>query len=412
MSELIPDRIEVHPPVPLILEPPLLVEPPLYTSYTKDFQGGLAASGAFNASLLLSGCGLLALILASGLLMRHASRLVGMFAHRWNLAEHSNDSKRPFSLLLPVVLCLAVMGCVPRKDVQEPIPPVPMPPLSNMAATPEKTAVPIHEEGQTLTVTLPADTSQGPRRGEPGELATLLEMQGTMDKETAVNLMRPSAIREAAQLVTFQTAIAWRYRQLVADTEAYSAVMDTAFNFGPLLMTQGEALILPPVLTRAGASLRIESDETATAAQSSFELLSPARYVSVAPNWREFLMVEAFPEPEKPNPAVMPKNDKERRIWRAAVREAWAQGLEEADQLFADNVARMARTYRGVMLYHLLTAQHLLSRVNTASAEVGMKISDNGNKLHIGQKVYRITAPSAFLPAVSSRDGQKTNKRK
>lgn len=156
-------------------------------------------------------------------------------------------------------------------------------------------------------MTLPADTSQGPRRGEPGELATLLEMQGTMDKETAVNLMRPSAIREAAQLVTFQTAIAWRYRQLVADTEAYSAVMDTAFNFGPLLMTQGEALILPPVLTRAGASLRIESDETATAAQSSFELLSPARYVSVAPNWREFLMVEAFPEPEKPNPAVMPK---------------------------------------------------------------------------------------------------------
>ena len=195
-------------------------------------------------------------------------------------------------------------------------------------------------------------------------------------------------------------------------TEAYSSIMDTAFNFGPLLMTQGDALILPPVLTRAGASLRIESGETATAAQSSFELLSPARYVSVAPNWREFLMVDAFPEPEKANPAVMPKNDKERRIWRAAVREAWAQGLEEADQLFADNVARMARTYRGVMLYHLLTAQQLLSKVNTASAEVGMKTSDNGNKLHIGQKVYRITAPSAFLPVVSSRDGQKTNKRK
>lgn len=148
MSELIPDRIEVHPPVPLILEPPLLVEPPLYTSYTKDFQGGLAASGAFNASLLLSGCGLLALILASGLLMRHASRLVGMFAHRWNLAEHSNDSKRPFSLLLPVVLCLAVMGCVPRKDVQEPIPPVPMPPLSNMAATPEKPLFPSMRKGR------------------------------------------------------------------------------------------------------------------------------------------------------------------------------------------------------------------------------------------------------------------------
>jgi hypothetical protein len=99
----------------------------------------------------------------------------------------------------------------------------------------------------------------------------------------------------------------------------------------------------------------------------------------------------------------MPKDDKERAIWRAAVREAWAQGLSEADQLYADNVARMTRNYRGVMLYHLLTAQHLLSRVNTASAALGMKTSDNGHKLHIGQKVYRITAPSSFtVPSASA----------
>jgi hypothetical protein len=78
------------------------------------------------------------------------------------------------------------------------------------------------------------------------------------------------------------------------------------------------------------------------------------------------------------------------------VREAWARGVAEADQLFADNVARMTRQYRGIMLYHLLTAQHLLSKVGTASADLGMKTSDNGNKLHIGQRVYRITAPSFF----------------
>ena len=244
----------------------------------------------------------------------------------------------------------------------------------------------------------PFDLTASPRQNEPDELAALLEMKGATIKDTAVSLMRPSAIREAAQLVTFQTAIAWRYKQLVTATEAHSAIMDTAFNFGPLLMTQGDALILPPVLTRAGASMRIESGETATAAQTSYELLAPARYVSVAPTWREFLMADAFPEPEKPNPAVMPKDDKERRIWREAVREAWSQGLAEADQLYADNISRMVRQYRGLMLYHLLTAQHLLSKVNTASAALGTKTTDSGNKLHIGQKVYRITAPSAFLP--------------
>ena len=116
-------------------------------------------------------------------------------------------------------------------------------------------------------------------------------------------------------------------------------------------------------------------------------------------------MTDAFPKPEKPHPAVLPKNLEECVIWRAAVREAWAQGVAEADQLYADNVARMVRNYRGIMLYHLLTAQHLLSRVDTASADMGMHISSNGNKLNIGQKVYRITAPSNF------RTTQKAKKR-
>ncbi len=55
--------------------------------------------------------------------------------------------------------------------------------------------------------------------------------------------------------------------------------------------------------------------------------------------------------------------------------------------LCVDNVSRMAREYRGIMLYHPLTAQHLLSKVGTASAELGRHAS--GNKLNIGQQVYR-----------------------
>ena len=201
--------------------------------------------------------------------------------------------------------------------------------------------------------------------------------------------------------------MSWRYGQLVAETERYSAIMDTAFNFGPLLLTQGEALILPPQIARAGASMRIEDGATATSAKTTYELLEPARYIAVVPNWREFLMADDFPAPEQPNPAVLPKNAKERAIWRAAVREAWEQGLAEADQLYADNASRMARSYRGVMLYHLLTAQHLMSRVNTASADLGTRT--RGNKLNIGQKVYRITAPSAFTvaPARQKKGGKR-----
>ncbi|MDR2820404.1 MAG: type IV secretory system conjugative DNA transfer family protein [Desulfovibrio sp.] len=367
-------------------------------SYQKGFQDGIQTKQAVDSNLALCIGGVLLFALIVGYLLYYISRLLEIVQEKSGKVEIVAASKKTLSSLLPLALCVVLAGCAEKVN-SDPVPPVPLPPQiaekSKSASQKAEVLTPKDADGQYLTVTVPADSGERPRRGEPGELAKLLEMKGPgSEKNTAVTLMRPMAIREAAQLVTIQTAIAYRYKQLLAATEGYSAIMDAAFDFSPLVMTHGEALIMPPLLTRAGASMRIEEPDTATASETSYELLAPAAYISTVPNWREFLMADAFPAPEKPNPAVMPKDDKERAIWRAAVREAWAQGLAEADQLYADNVARMTRQYRGVMLYHLLTAQHLLNRVNTASADLGLKIS--GNKLNIGQKVYRITAPSSF----------------
>lgn len=383
------------------------------TAYRDGFQDGFAAADMSAAGFVLCGCGMVVLLLACGLLARHTSRLVSTLCRY--LDRLGEDGFRYLkSCLLPLLVCIMLTGCAEKTqgDISNP---APIPPTVENAPAPadgnrDKNAFTPHDasyredgSGQYLAVHTPVDTASGPRPGEPAELASLLEMKGEKSAgNTAVSRMRPNAIREAAQLVTFQTAIAWRYGQLVRQTERHSAVMDAAFNFSPLLLTQGDALIMPPLIARSGASMRIEDSMTATAATSTYELLEPARYIAAAPHWREFLMMDDFPAPESPHPAVLPRNSEERAIWRSAVREAWAQGLAEADLLYADNVARMTRSYRGAMLYHLLTAQHLLSRIRTASSETGMRTSGKGNLLHIGQRVYRITAPSAFtvsLPA-------------
>ena len=407
-------------PLPDLHEPPIHME-----SYQKGFRDGFQDGFAADLStpgVVLCGSGLLALLIACIVVMRHASRVVNILCQRFQVdVSKKSASQKLAGLVLPLLLCAGLTGCAFRQG--EVVNPAPVSPeITNApkpadgvtkegAFTPYDASYREDGSGQYLAVHIPADPASGPRHGDPAELAGLLEMTGTATgkEKTAVQLMRPKAIREAARLVTFQTAMSWRYGQLVTETERYSAIMDTAFNFAPLMLTQDEALIMPPLITRAGASMRIEDNATATAAKTTYELLEPARYIAVVPNWREFLMADDFPEPEQPNPAVLPKNAEERAIWRTAVREAWEQGLVEADQLYADNVSRMARSYRGVMLYHLLTAQHLMSRVNTASADLGTRRSDNGNKLNIGQKVYRITAPSAFTvaPAASRKKGGK-----
>ena len=410
-------------PLPDLREVPIHLES-YQKGFREGFQEGFAAADLSTPGVVLCGSGILALLIACIVVMRHASRVVNILCQRFQQVDLSpkNASQKLAVLVLPFLLCAGLTGCAVRQG--EAVNPAPVSPNVVNAPAPADSAdkgtgkfVP-HDasyredgSGQYLAVHIPADPASGPRHGDPAELAGLLEMTGTATgkEKTAVQLMRPKAIREAARLVTFQTAMSWRYGQLLEETERYSAIMDTAFNFAPLMLTQGEALILPPQIARAGASMRIEDGATATAAKTTYELLEPARYVAVVPNWREFLMADEFPSPEEPNPALLPKNMEERAIWRAAVREAWAQGLAEADQLYTDNVSRMARSYRGVMLYHLLTAQHLLSRVNTASSDLGTRRSDNGNKLNIGQKVYRITAPSAFTvaPAASRKKGGK-----
>ena len=232
--------------------------------------------------------------------MRHASRVVNILCQRFQQVDLSpqNASQKLAVLVLPFLLCAGLTGCAVRQG--EAVNPAPVSPeIANApkpadgitkegAFTPYDASYREDGSGQYLAVHIPADPASGPLHGDPAELAGLLEMTGaaTGKEKTAVQRMRPKAIREAARLVTFQTAMSWRYGQLLEETERYSAIMDTAFNFAPLMLTQGEALIMPPQIARAGASMRIEDDATATTAKTTYELLEPARYVAVVPNWR------------------------------------------------------------------------------------------------------------------------------
>lgn len=340
----------------------------------------------------------------------------------------SRTMRRAGGLCLAFFLAACGFGCTASKSgptdatvpmpplketpgtMQQPTQPGGTPPATSEAANPASTNQTV-PTGTTLVIEEPLPKASGPRPDDPAELAELLDLQASASrKETAVTRLRPSAIRDAARMTTFQTAIAWRYGKLLEAVDRHAAIMETAFNFTPLMMTQGDALIMPPVLTRAGASMRIDDDGTATTASTTYEMLQKARYVPVAPHWRSYLMTENFPEPEQPNPAVLPQNSEERAIWRAAVREAWVQGVEEADNLFTDNVSRLVRDYRGVLLYHLLTAQHLLSRVRTADADLGVRVTGDGNRMNLGQKVYRITEPSFFVTPRAEQVKDRRNK--
>ncbi len=232
-------------------------------------------------------------------------------------------------------------------------------------------------------------------KSDPTELKKLLSLKNSYVVQSTVNLLRPQAIKDAAQLVAIQTAMKWRYEQLLREADRYAHLLDTAFNFVPLLMVSDQKImVMPPILTKADDAMRIENNNLVTTSKTTYEILEKAKYVSNIPNWRVYMMVNAFPEPEQPNPAVLPQNPKEMILWQVAIREAWKDGIIKANELFSANLGRLVRDYKGITLYHILVAQNYLSQFTMSSSPASTNIT--ANKMFLEQKVFRITQPSRF----------------
>jgi hypothetical protein len=230
----------------------------------------------------------------------------------------------------------------------------------------------------------------------PAELKQLLDAKQPkgVEDDASMRKLRPKAIAEAGQLVGVQSGMSWRYGRLMTETEKYAATLDTSYNFAPLLILSGDAMVLPPILTLGDESMRIEADNAATSALKTYEILEDARFVGTAPHWRSYLMIENFPAPEAPNPVLLPKTSAEKRIWMKAVAEGWSIGVEQADQIYIENMAKLVRDFRGITLFHALHEGQMVQRPKLADSSLGTRVSDR--KLHVDQKVYRITAPAIF----------------
>ena len=203
--------------------------------------------------------------------------------------------------------------------------------------------------------------------------------------------IRDSALKQAAGTMAFQKAVRHGYGLLREACENRALVFDRIFNFRQLLL---EGRVLPPVIRWMGPATSLKSGDNAKSVEATYRIESPARIVSRAPTWRDYLMADfAALEPQQ---GYLPENGHEEDIWKEGVDLGWKEGLEQARQLFELNMARLVADYRGMLRFHLLAQRGMVSMPRLSEGKLGLKVGKR--TLAINETVFRITVPAGFLP--------------
>ena len=91
---------------------------------------------------------------------------------------------------------------------------------------------------------------------------------------------------------------------------------------------------------------------------------------------------------------MLPRNSKERHVWREAAAEGWRQGIEQAHDVAKIRLAKMQQSFVGMIRFHLLKACRMVTEPKLKKTRRG--VSNQGNELLIGEELYRIIRTTRF----------------
>lgn len=210
-------------------------------------------------------------------------------------------------------------------------------------------------------------------------------------KDEGVDESKLKAISETGVRIGAQGGMISRSKEIIAKTESRAQDLDRIFLFQPLIDSNG---LLPPVIVDSEQKI-----ETANGAQRidfagvTYKILTPARFVRVAPTWRIYLFagigdkrlsVDRIPQ------AIKPETSAEKAAWEAAVKSGWQIGVEQADSIFKENTARLKRDYIGMIKYLSLRSKGMIRKPVVAETNSYVKVSDDEIAIGVAAKEVEV----------------------
>ena len=231
--------------------------------------------------------------------------------------------------------------------------------------------------------------------GNTDSLAGLQEMANTKKSNfriaPSMSKIREMALKETALSLGAQSALAWRAKCINEQLAQQARNLDAVYDFNALIL---EHNIQPPVLLEGRNTLNIADTQTIRISDRTYKVAKQARFITVAPNWRQYLWMD-YKQPDYPNITLLPKTKEERAVWCSYVDKGWKNGVEQANVILEENIARIKEDFAGMIMYRKLLAMNMVSAPFVSHTDLG--VTGDGDEIHIDDRVLRITA----LPALN-----------
>ena len=231
--------------------------------------------------------------------------------------------------------------------------------------------------------------------GDTESLAGLKAMGSTNGKRLrsvpSMGRIREMGLRETALTIGAQSGLAWRAKCINEQLVRQTRRLDAIYDFNALVLAHN---ILPPVLLEGRNTFNLESDQAIRISDRTYKISRQAHFITTSPHWRQYLWMD-YQKPDCPNITLLPTTREEKRIWMECVERGWKNGVEQANVILEENIARIKEDFVGMILYRKLLAMNMVSPPYVSNTDLG--VTGDGSEIHIDDRVLRITA----LPALN-----------
>ena len=202
--------------------------------------------------------------------------------------------------------------------------------------------------------------------------------------------IRAEALKEAAISFGARGGLAKRTYEIRQELDLRKRYLNRVFNFSQLLVSAPSGLLIePPIVTESMNSMLIDIDgQTAAVSDKIYNIIRNAHIVSAPRTWHVYLERE-WGEVMPPPDILVPQNAEERELWVEYAEKGWEFGWQQANDIFASDLARLESDFQGMIRYRLLLAQGMISPPYALQVDRG--VTGGGDEMRIGDRAVQIT---------------------